>query len=192
MQDNLKFVKSVYDCKFLPMDLGKEVAFVGRSNVGKSSAISALFGKKIARTSKSPGRTQALNFFAFTEHKRIVDFPGYGFAKANKELKVLWQKLITEYFSVRASIVTLIVLMDIRHPMQPKDQDFLSWIVSYNFPILVLLTKADKVSKMQQKQTLQVLIKQLAPYKIECELFSIVIPETIKLVRNKIMQVLKI
>ncbi len=129
-----------------PADEGVEIAFVGRSNSGKSSAINCLTKTGLARTSKTPGRTQLLNFFSLDEHRRLVDLPGYGYAKVPMPLKQHWQKHLNSYLSNRKSLVGVVLLMDIRHPFTPFDQMMLDWAQTNKMPVHILLTKADKLT----------------------------------------------
>lgn len=146
-----------------PDDLGAEVAFAGRSNAGKSSAINALTrNKKMAKTSKTPGRTQLLNFFALSDEQRIVDLPGYGFAKVPEAMKNQWQNQIDAYLQQRQSLKGLVLLMDCRHPMQAFDEMMLNWGQQAQMPIHILLTKADKLKKGQAQNTLLQLRKQIS------------------------------
>jgi GTP-binding protein len=141
------FLTSAPSLRQCPPDSGAEVAFAGRSNAGKSSAINALTGqRKLARTSKTPGRTQLLNFFALDETRRLVDLPGYGFAQVPLAVKNEWQRNLDEYLSSRASLRGLVLLMDIRHPLQPFDTQMLEWAQRASMPMHVLLTKADKLN----------------------------------------------
>lgn len=129
-----------------PTDEGLEIAFVGRSNSGKSSALNCLTKANLARTSKTPGRTQLLNFFSLDEQRRLVDLPGYGYAKVPMPLKQHWQKHLNSYLSNRKSLVGVVLLMDIRHPLTPFDQMMLDWAQSNQMPVHILLTKADKLT----------------------------------------------
>lgn len=145
-----------------PPDVGSEVAFAGRSNAGKSSAINALTGnRKLARTSKTPGRTQLLNFFALDDRHRLVDLPGYGFAKVPLAVKQQWQRHLDAYLEQRLSLRGLVLLMDIRHPLQPFDNTLLEWARRGRMPVHVLLTKADKLNRGAAKSTLLQVRKQL-------------------------------
>lgn len=129
-----------------PPDSGWEVAFAGRSNAGKSSAINSLTGnKKLARTSKTPGRTQLLNFFSLGEHQRLVDLPGYGFARVPQAVKREWTRQLETYLQQRQSLRGLVLLMDARHPLQAFDQQMLAWAIAAGMPVHILLTKADKL-----------------------------------------------
>ncbi|TPH13405.1 ribosome biogenesis GTP-binding protein YihA/YsxC [Litorilituus lipolyticus] len=150
------FTISAPDIRRLPEDSGIEVAFAGRSNAGKSSALNTLTNQKsLARTSKTPGRTQLINVFEIAENKRLVDLPGYGFAKVPLEMKKKWQKALGEYLEKRESLKGLVVLMDIRHPLKDLDLDLIEWAAESDLPVLCLLTKADKLS--QGKRSAEVL-----------------------------------
>ena len=158
------FTISAPDIRRLPADSGIEVAFAGRSNAGKSSALNTLTNQRsLARTSKTPGRTQLINIFEIAENKRLVDLPGYGFAKVPMEMKKKWQKALGEYLEKRECLKGLVILMDIRHPLKDLDMDLIQWAAEGELPVLALLTKSDKLS--QGKVSAQVLAvkKQLAP-----------------------------
>lgn len=143
-----KFTISAPDIRRLPEDIGVEVAFAGRSNAGKSSALNTLTRQKsLARTSKTPGRTQLINVFEIEENKRLIDLPGYGFAKVPLEMKKKWQKALGEYLEKRECLQGLVVLMDIRHPLKDLDRDLIEWAVDSELPVLCLLTKSDKLSQ---------------------------------------------
>ncbi|MGO1190909.1 MULTISPECIES: ribosome biogenesis GTP-binding protein YihA/YsxC [Vibrio] len=152
---NTHFITSAPDIRHLPEDEGIEVAFAGRSNAGKSSALNRLTNQKnLAKTSKTPGRTQLINLFKVTENCHIVDLPGYGFAQVPVELKKKWQKSLGEYLQKRECLKGLVVLMDIRHPMKDLDQQLIYWAVEVNIPVQVLLTKADKLKQGPRKAQL--------------------------------------
>ncbi|WP_252272188.1 ribosome biogenesis GTP-binding protein YihA/YsxC [Pseudomonas subflava] len=129
-----------------PEDQGREVAFAGRSNAGKSSALNTLTHASLARTSKTPGRTQLLNFFRLDDERRLVDLPGYGYAKVPIPLKQHWQKHLEAYLGSRESLCGLILLMDIRHPLTEFDCMMLDWSKASGMPLHILLTKADKLA----------------------------------------------
>lgn len=153
------FVTSAPDITKLPADTGIEVAFAGRSNAGKSSALNALTDQKLARTSKTPGRTQLINTFdlADVDDMRLIDLPGYGFAKVPIEMKKKWQKSLGEYLQKRQSLKGIAILMDIRHPLKDLDRDLINWAIGSEIPVLALLTKADKLKQGPRKsQVLQV------------------------------------
>ena len=166
-----EFLTSASKVAQCPPDEGWEVAFAGRSNAGKSSAINSLTGnKKLARTSKTPGRTQLLNFFALSPEQRLVDLPGYGFAKVPRAVKLAWIKQLEGYLQVRESLRGMILLMDVRHPMQPFDEQMLSWAVSASMPVHILLTKSDKLKKGPAKAAM---LQVLARVKEHSELVSV-------------------
>jgi GTP-binding protein len=149
------FLTSAPDIKALPADTGIEVAFAGRSNAGKSSALNTLTRQNgLARTSKTPGRTQLINTFALAENQRLIDLPGYGFAKVPLAVKEKWQKALSEYLIKRQSLKGIVILMDIRHPLKDLDQDLIHWAVQSDLQVLLLLTKADKLSPGPRKKVL--------------------------------------
>ncbi|MEW9797871.1 ribosome biogenesis GTP-binding protein YihA/YsxC [Alteromonas sp. CYL-A6] len=150
---NAKFAISAPDIRHLKSDEGIEVAFAGRSNAGKSSALNTLTRQKnLARTSKTPGRTQMINVFELDEHRRLVDLPGYGFAQVPLAMKKKWQQSLGEYLQKRTSLKGLVVMMDIRHPFKDLDQELIHWAVAANIPVLALLTKADKLKSGKRKE----------------------------------------
>ncbi|MFT6897232.1 MAG: GTP-binding protein [Paraglaciecola sp.] len=150
-----KFSISAPDISHLGQDDGIEVAFAGRSNAGKSSALNRLTRQKsLARTSKTPGRTQLINVFELDEGRRLIDLPGYGYAKVPMAIKLKWQKSLGEYLQKRESLKGLVVLMDIRHPFKDLDQELIQWAVSAQLPVLALLTKADKYKSGKGKNQL--------------------------------------
>lgn len=153
---NAEFLTSAAQLGQCPPELGAEVAFAGRSNAGKSSALNVLTGhRKLARTSKTPGRTQLINFFTFGHTQlRLVDLPGYGYAKVQKTLKQAWDRELEIYLRERQSLIGLVLLMDIRHPFKEFDQALLQWAVDADIPCRILLTKADKLKRGAQKNTL--------------------------------------
>lgn len=131
-----------------PKDGLVEIAFAGRSNVGKSSAINAITNRrKLARTSKVPGRTQQINFFSMGENARLVDLPGYGFAQVPLSVKKKWQKTIHTYLAERQNLAVLVLLMDVRHPLTDLDWQMIHWAKDSNLPTQILLTKADKLKR---------------------------------------------
>lgn len=141
------FIKSSPSLKDTPADSGKEIAFAGRSNAGKSSAINTLTRQNsLARTSKTPGRTQMLNFFAIDDDKRLVDLPGYGYAKVPEAVKKQWHELMETYLSERTSLCGMVLVMDVRHPLTEFDWQMIHWCQHSNLPMHILLTKADKLA----------------------------------------------
>ena len=163
----LTFACAATESKLFPSDEGNEIALCGRSNSGKSTLINALANqKKLAKTSNTPGRTQSINFFHLTndEAKKIVDLPGFGYAKASKQDQNAWAKLILSYLEKRAALTDLILIMDMRHPFQNKDLEFLSLCNSLNLPIHLVLTKADKLNNKETQNTLKVVSEKMADY----------------------------
>ena len=147
----------------LPADTGREVAFAGRSNAGKSSALNALCNQnRLARTSKTPGRTQQLVYFEVEPERYLVDLPGYGYAKVPTELREHWQKFINGYFATRDALKGLVVVMDVRHPLREFDQAMLDYARARELPAHCLLTKADKLSRGAAGNTLQGVKRELA------------------------------
>lgn len=140
------FIKSASQVSQCPADEGLEVAFAGRSNAGKSSALNTLTHARLARTSKTPGRTQLINFFGLDEQRRLVDLPGYGYAKVPLELKEHWKKHLDAYLTSRRSLAGVVLVMDIRHPLSPFDCMMLEWADKAGLPVHILLSKTDKLS----------------------------------------------
>ncbi len=148
----VRFVTSAPNIQQMPEDTGVEIAFAGRSNAGKSSALNTITQhKSLARTSKTPGRTQLINVFELSEGKRLIDLPGYGYAKVPEEMKLKWQEALSEYLQQRDSLKGLVVLMDIRHPLKDIDQQLLQWASDCELPVLALLTKCDKLKSGARK-----------------------------------------
>lgn len=146
----------------LPKDNGNEVAFIGRSNAGKSSALNALTNQKnLAKVSKTPGRTQLINVFDIVDNLRLIDLPGYGYAKVPDKIKKDWSALLDSYLRERNSLKGLVIVMDIRHPLQDMDWQFLSWTEAAEIPTHILLTKADKLKFGQRKTTLLTIQKEV-------------------------------
>ena len=156
-----RFLISAGKAKQFPQQ-GIEVAFAGRSNAGKSSAINTLCdNKSLARISKTPGRTRLVNFFELDESRRLVDLPGYGFAKVPVAIKKEWEKLMTQYLSDQQALNGLVIIMDIRHPLNDYDWQMLEWCNHYKLPTHVLLTKADKVKRGAQASSKLQTLKRL-------------------------------
>ena len=169
------FLTSAAKLSQCPADSGWEVAFAGRSNAGKSSAINSLTNnKKLAKTSRTPGRTRLLNFFQLSESQRLVDLPGYGFAKVPLAVKREWTKHLENYLQKRQSLRGLILLMDVRHPLQPFDQQMLEWALAASMPVHILLTKADKLKRGPASAALLKVRAGLEPYEelVSVQLFS--------------------
>jgi len=171
---NPTFIKGAYTLQQLPDDTGVEVAFAGRSNVGKSSILNTLAGvKSLARTSKTPGRTQEINFFDLGNDRRLVDLPGYGYAKVSEAKRRHWAETLGEYLLSRKSLAGLILLMDVRHPLKEYDRNMVHWCTSAELPVYVILNKSDKLSKGKAGASLLDVKRKLADFPIEgIQLFS--------------------
>ena len=149
--ENIDFEKSISELNQSPEDIGSEVAFVGKSNAGKSTAINSITNRNsLAKTSKTPGRTQLINFFKINDNSRFVDLPGYGFAKASKEKQKSWNRLVTDYIKYRQSLKGVVLIIDIRRGFGEMDLMFLDFYLPLNKQLHILLTKADKLSKQKQ------------------------------------------
>ncbi|MGK0673820.1 MAG: ribosome biogenesis GTP-binding protein YihA/YsxC [Halothiobacillaceae bacterium] len=186
-----RFLKSAPDPAHLPADRGAEVCFAGRSNAGKSSALNALCAQKtLARASKHPGRTQLLNVFALDDSKRLIDLPGYGYAEAPKDMRQNWGRVMDEYFRTRRSLRLAVLMMDIRHPLQPFDQMLIESCTARGLPVHVLLTKADKLSRGAASGVLQKLRRTL-PEGVTVQLFSSRIGTGIEEARTRLREALK-
>ena len=159
----------------LPPPSGIEIAFAGRSNSGKSSAINTLANRnRLAFVSKTPGRTQLINFFSLGNERFLVDLPGYGYAKVPEAMRVHWQSVLSRYLMERESLHGLVLIMDARHPLTPLDHQMLNWFIPTCKPVHVLLTKADKLSKQQATTTLRTVRAELERTYPNCtvQLFS--------------------
>jgi len=172
---NARFVRSVHDLRDLPPADGVEVAFAGRSNAGKSSAINTLADHtRLAFVSKTPGRTQLINFFELPAGGTLVDLPGYGYAKVPDSVRRHWEKTLATYLQTRPSLAGLVLVMDARHPLAPRDRMMLEWFGPTGRPVHALLTKADKLSRSAALQTLRQVREELAAYdpQYSAQLFS--------------------
>lgn len=171
-----KYLTSAVELHQLPADEGVEVAFIGRSNAGKSSALNTITGiKGLARTSQTPGRTQMINLFAMDDLRRLVDLPGYGYAKAPRPLREKWARTTNDYLKIRESLKGLVLVMDIRHPLKDSDQQLIEWTVDCDLPLHILLTKADKLKSAAQRRTLfevEAHLKQYGPSDMTVQIFS--------------------
>ena len=159
---NASYYISAHHLTDLPAPSGIEIAFAGRSNAGKSSAINTLANhNRLAFVSKQPGRTQLINFFSLGENRFLVDLPGYGYAKVPHAIKDHWQKTLATYLSERSCLFGLVLVMDIRHPLTPLDQQMIEWFSLNKKPIHILLTKADKLSREASFKTLHAVEKEI-------------------------------
>jgi len=174
------FLTTVAHLRDLPPDSVREVAFAGRSNAGKSSAINTLAGRvRLAYVSKTPGRTQHLNYFTLAEGLYFVDLPGYGYAKAPVEIRAQWEGLIGPYLSKREQLAGLVVIMDIRRPLTDLDLRLIDWFRPTGRPIHILLSKADKVSRQEQTKILRSVKAELATWG-GAELYSVQLFSSLK------------
>ncbi|MEK6749591.1 MAG: ribosome biogenesis GTP-binding protein YihA/YsxC [Pseudomonadota bacterium] len=168
-----KFLTSCAQLLQLPPDQGAEVAFVGRSNAGKSSALNAITGQRqLARVAKLPGRTQLINLFTLDPIRRLADLPGYGYARVSDAMQRHWQNLIEGYLQRRHCLQGLVLVMDIRHALTAQDQQLLGWAAERGLPAHALLTKADKLSFGAAKNTLLQVTKELAGTSVTAQIFS--------------------
>lgn len=169
-----KFLLSAAKLTQLPDDVGYEVAFAGRSNAGKSSTLNTICQHRgLAKASKTPGRTQLINVFELDEERRLIDLPGYGYAKVSRETKERWQETLGQYLQERQCLRGLMLVMDIRHPLKDYDQAMIEWSVEAKLPVHILLNKADKLSRGQANNALLDVRKTVSMYPhISVQLFS--------------------
>jgi GTP-binding protein len=170
-----EFLISAYKTSQLPPDEGMEIAFAGRSNAGKSTTINALTNHKgLAKVSKTPGRTQLFNCFEFMPNKRLIDLPGYGYAKVPVKMKKHWEKEIDQYLMKRESLIGVVIIMDIRHPMKNFDEQMLHWAHQSGLHSHVLLNKADKLNNSETKKTLMQVTAAISKISTSttCQVFS--------------------
>ncbi len=168
-----EFLLSANKIVQLPPDQGKEVAFAGRSNAGKSSVINTITNiKSLARTSKIPGRTQLINFFTLVGNRRLADLPGYGFAKVPVKVRQQWGKTLRMYFETRQSLHGLILIVDIRRELSEEDEQMLEWCRVNYLPVRILLNKADKLSYSAAKQTLLRVRQRIGEQNVGVQIFS--------------------
>lgn len=174
------FLTTVANLRDLPQDSVREVAFAGRSNAGKSSAINTLAGRvRLAYVSKTPGRTQHLNYFTLADGKYFVDLPGYGYAKAPEAIRSQWEGLIGPYLSKRDQLAGLVVIMDIRRPMTDLDLRLIDWFRPTGRPIHILLSKADKLSRQEQMKALKSVKAEVATWG-DADLYSVQLFSSLK------------
>jgi GTP-binding protein len=189
---NAAFLRAAASPADLPPEGPPEIAFAGRSNVGKSSAINALLGRRgLARTSKTPGRTQTLNFYELGEHARLVDLPGYGFARVPLELRAQWRSLVGGYLASRATLCAVVLVMDARHPLTPLDLQLVEWLQASPrvAPFIVLLAKSDKLTRAAQAETLRAVRSRLPSATVE--LFSSITRQGVAEARDLLQHVLQ-
>lgn len=174
----------------LPPDQGVEVALAGRSNAGKSTALNAITDQKsLAKTSKTPGRTQLINLFRLDDASRLTDLPGYGFAKVSKDVKKQWQATLSAYLQKRQCLKALVVFMDIRHPLKETDKQMINWAINAELAVHVVLSKADKLKSGARKSALLAANKQLM--RISGDISSQVLSATSKLGVEELIDKLK-
>lgn len=170
-----RFDLSAPNLKHCPPEQGIEIAFAGRSNAGKSSALNSLADQKsLARTSKTPGRTQLINFFRINDDWKLVDLPGYGYAQVPEKLKLDWQKNMGEYLEQRECLRGLFLVMDVRHPLKEFDRMMLDWAVRFEMPVHILLSKSDKLNRGPAANALQLVRNEIKKMggQISAQLFS--------------------
>ena len=159
---NTEFVFGVTEYKNLPKDEGIEILLAGRSNAGKSSALNALTeNSKLARISKTPGRTTEINFFKVDENINLLDLPGYGYAKSSKAKRKDWGPLLSEYFQNRNALALVIIFMDIRHPLKEKDKEMINLCKNFEVPFLPVLTKSDKLTRNKVNKTISLVNNEI-------------------------------
>lgn len=169
----VEFLKSVYQISQLPETIFPEIAFAGRSNVGKSSLMNQLVNRKsMVKVSARPGKTQCLNYFTVAERLFLVDLPGYGFAKVSKEMQLHWQKLISAYLEGRPTLCVVVVIIDIRHAAKQSDIDFINWLRARSIPLQLVYTKMDKLSGSHRQKMASALDRAFCINPSEHVLFS--------------------
>ena len=170
---DVKFITSAAEAHQLAPDEGREVAFAGRSNAGKSTALNAIAQRSgLARVSRTPGRTQLINFFELAPQRRLVDLPGYGYAKVPERVKLKWLDLMEHYFNVRESLVGLVLIVDSRRGLGAQDAVMLEWILARDRLAHVLLTKADKLNRRDSQRVLKETLAACSDTAVSAQLFS--------------------
>ena len=170
---NVKFLTSAAEAQQLAPDLGREIAFAGRSNSGKSTAINVVTQRTgLARVSRTPGRTQLINFFELAPERRLVDLPGYGFAKVPERVRLHWLQLMEHYFNVRESLVGLILIVDSRRGLGAQDAGMLEWVLARDRHAHILLTKADKLNRRDSDRVLRETRTACSDTAVTTQLFS--------------------
>ncbi len=161
----VELVKAVYRIgDTFPEPKMGDVAFVGRSNVGKSTLLNTLFGRNLAHVSKNPGKTRSINFYLVNSDFYMVDLPGYGYARVSKVERQHWARLISNYFELRWSLKLVFVLIDGRHGLQKKDHELMEWLSQFDIPFVIILTKMDKVKKSERGKAIEKAKKDLSVY----------------------------
>jgi GTP-binding protein len=184
------FLTSSWQPRQFPPDEGAEVAFAGRSNAGKSSALNAITGRRgLARTSKTPGRTQLINFFTLDPGQRLADLPGYGYAKVPEQMRQHWRELLTRYVEARASLAGLVIVMDARRPLTDFDLQMLEWTAANSLATHLLLTKADKLNRGEALTTLKA-VKARVGDTASAQLFSAVAKTGVDDARREVLRML--
>ena len=170
---HVRFLTSAAEANQLAPDIGREIAFAGRSNSGKSTAINAITHRTgLARVSRTPGRTQLINFFEFAPERRLVDLPGYGFAKVPERVRMHWLELMEHYFNVRDSLVGLVLIVDSRRGLGAQDAAMLEWVLARDRSAHVLLTKADKLNRSESQRVLKETAAACSDTSVTAQLFS--------------------
>ena len=189
----VRFLTSAAEPAQLASDTGREVAFAGRSNAGKSSAINAILERSgLARVSRTPGRTQLINFFELVADRRVVDLPGYGFAKVPEKIRLRWLELMEHYFNTRESLVGLVLIVDSRRGLGEQDAAMLEWVLARGRRAHVLLTKSDKLNRQEGTRVLKATIEACADAAVTAQLFSAHARQGIEQARDVMEQWLEI
>ena len=186
----IEFLTSSWQPHQFPPDEGAEVAFAGRSNAGKSSALNAITGRKdLARTSKTPGRTQLINFFSMNAGRRLADLPGYGYAKVPEKMRQHWRELMSKYVETRQSLAGLVIVMDARRPLTDFDIQMIEWSQANGLDVHLLLTKADKLSRGESISTLRA-VRDAVNEVATAQLFSAVAKTGVDEARGRVIGML--
>ncbi len=189
--ENIKFIKSANQVSQFPEDSGNEIAFVGRSNAGKSTVLNVIFNRKnIAKTSKTPGRTQLVNFFKLDEDSCIVDLPGYGFANVSREKRNQWDRLLSSYFKTRAALTGVFLVVDGRRGITDLDRVFIDFYLPLEKSLHVLINKSDKLNKSEQALVLEQFKSYLGEV-ATIQLFSGTKKMGVEIAQNRLIEMLK-
>ena len=189
--ENIKFIKSANQVSQFPENSGNEIAFVGRSNAGKSTVLNVIFNRKnIAKTSKTPGRTQLVNFFKLDDDSCIVDLPGYGFANVSREKRKQWDRLISNYFKTRAALTGVFLVVDCRRGITDLDRVFIDFYLPLEKSLHVLINKSDKLNKSEQTLVLEQFESYLGEV-ATIQLFSGTKKMGIEIAQNRLIEMLK-